>query len=244
MREEWSAIAGGKWSRGRLRQWVEAEPILDGFASLGELLEAIAVPIGESAEISVEVTRAVLRLAVDDPLACRLLLQVMVPIMGKECFRSSRILRAAGVAVDDAELVTMVLGAAGEAIASLAGLHRVYPLRVLRTRMLKRVERRRDQLIDRARELAPEDLAVEVPAAETTVPPAVLLARTLRLAVGKGIVSADDASLVWASTHLGETSLSLACGDVRAAERPRRRRSRAPQRLAQHRVELLEAIAV
>jgi len=76
------------------------------------------------------------------------------------------------------------------------------------------------------------------------VPPAVLLARTLRLAVGKGIVSADDATLVWASTHLGETSLSLACGDVREAERLRRRRSRAQQRLARHSAELLEAIAV
>ena len=201
LRDEWSVISSGRWARARLRRWVEEEPVLGDFMSLGEVVEAIAVPVGHSAELSVEVTRAVLRLAVEDPLASRLLLQVMVPIMAKECFRSLRILQSQAIAVDDAELVTLVLGSAADAIASLAGLHRVYPLRVLRQ-------------------------------------------RTLRVAVGKGIVSAQDASLVWASVHRGETSLSLAAGDAREAERLRRRRSRAQRRLAQYRSDLVEAIAI
>ena len=244
LRDEWSVISSGRWARARLRRWVEEEPVLGDFMSLGEVVEAIAVPVGHSAELSVEVTRAVLRLAVEDPLASRLLLQVMVPIMAKECFRSLRILQSQAIAVDDAELVTLVLGSAADAIASLAGLHRVYPLRVLRQRTLKRVERRRDQLIAHARELSSEDRMVHVAAPEPSVPPAVLLARTLRVAVGKGIVSAQDASLVWASVHRGETSLSLAAGDAREAERLRRRRSRAQRRLAQHRSDLVEAIAI
>lgn len=244
MRDEWSAISGGRWARARLRGWVEDEPVLTGFGSLGEVLDAIAVPVGQSAEVSLEVTRAVLRLATEDPLASRLLLQVMVPIIAKECFRSLRILRAAGVLIDDAEVVTVVLGAAGDAIASLAGLHRVYPLRVLRQRTLKRVERRRDSMIAHSRELLRDEAAIDVAAPDRSEPPAVLLARTLRLAVGKGIVTAEDASLIWASTHRGETSLSLAGGNAREAERLRRRRSRAQQRLAQHRSELLQAIAI
>ncbi len=243
LRQEWAVIAGGRWARARLRQWTVDEPVLADLASLDEVANAIAIPIGHPQEFSSEVTRAVLRLAVNDPLASRLLLQVMVPILAKECFRSLRILQAEGVAVDDGELVTIVLGAASEAIASLAGLHRVYPLRTLRQRTLKRVERRRDQLMTDARELATEQLP-ELVSPSPSVPPAVLLARTLRLAVVKGIVSEFDAKLVWASTHWGETSYSLADGDAREAERLRRRRSRAQRRLAQHSDELLEAIAI
>ena len=236
-------ISNGRWARARLRRWADDAPVLADFTSLDEVTDAIAIPIGHPQEFSSEVTRAILRLAVNDPLASRLLLRVMLPILAKECFRSLRILESERVAVDDAELVTIVLGSASEAIASLAGLHRVYPLRTLRQRTLKRVERRRDQLIVNARELATEklpDLASPAP----SVPPAVELARTLRLAVVKGIVSASDAKLVWASTHWGETSYSLADGDAREAERLRRRRSRAQRRLAQHRSELLEAIAI
>ena len=158
LRQEWSVISNGRWARARLRRWADDEPVLADSTSLDEVTDAIAIPIGHPQEFSSEVTRAILRLAVNDPLASRLLLQVMLPILAKECFRSLRILESERVAVDDAELVTIVLGSASEAIASLAGLHRVYPLRTLRQRTLKGVERRRDQLIVNARELATEKL--------------------------------------------------------------------------------------
>lgn len=236
-------ISSGRLARTRLAQWAELEPSLDGLSSVSAVVDAIAVPIGASQEHSLLVTQAVLRLASDDPLASRLIMQVMVPIMAKECFRSLRILESQGLRIDDAELVTLVLGSAADAIASLAGSTSMYPLRVLRRRMIKRLVRRRDRLVANSRELMQDHLP-EVVASTSVEPPAVLLARTLRLAVGKGIVSQDDAALVWASTHRGETSLTLASGNVREAERLRRRRSRAQLRLANHRDELFEAIAV
>lgn len=243
MSQEWSVICAGKWGRARLAKWAESEPDLARFRYLNDVVEAIAVPVGQPHDESVKVTQAVLRLAVDDPLAARLLLHVMIPIVAKECYRSVRILRALGVRVDDSEVVTLVIGAAAESIASLAGDSRVYPLRVLRQRLLKRVEWRRERLIANARELVHDDRVLDVGAASSSEPPAVLLARTLRLAIDKQIISVDDASLVWASAHEGETSLTLAGGNAREAERLRRRRSRAQLKLAQHRLELVEAIA-
>ena len=243
LRDEWAVISTGRWARARLRRWSETEPILAELGSLGEVVDAIAVPIGHPKEFSLAVTQAMVRLSADDPLATRLLLQVMVPILAKECFRSLRILESQGVRVEDSELVTVVLGSATDAIASLAGSTPEWPLRILRRRTIIRIVRRRDHLVANSRELAAERLP-DVASPVATSPSAVVLARTLRLAVRKGIVSADDAQLVWASTHRGETSLSLADGDEREAERLRRRRSRAQRRLADHRVELLEVIAV
>ncbi len=243
LREEWAVISTGRWARARLRRWSEAEPVLAELGSLGEVVDAIAVPIGHPKEYSLAVTQALIRLAADDPLATRLLLQVMVPILAKECFRSLRILESQGVRVDDSELVTVVLGSATDAIASLAGSTTEWPLRILRRRTIIRIVRRRDHLVAHSRELAAEQLP-DVASPVAPSPPAVVLARTLRMAVGKGIVSADDAQLVWASTHRGETSLSLADGDEREAERLRRRRSRAQRRLAEHRAELRDVMAV
>ena len=243
LREEWTVISTGRWARARLRRWSEAEPALAELGSLSEVVDAIAVPIGHPKEFSLAVTQALVRLAADDPLATRLLLQVMIPILAKECFRSLRILESQGVRVEDSELVTVVLGSATDAIASLAGSTPDWPLRILRRRTIIRIVRCRDHLVANSRELAAERLP-DVASPVATSPPAVVLARTLRLAVGKGIVSADDAQLVWVSTHRGETSLSLAQGDVREAERLRRRRSRAQRRLADHRAELLEVMAV
>jgi len=195
-------ISSGRLARSRFAEWAELEPSLDGLRSVSAIVDAIAVPIGASQEHSLSVTQAVLRLASDDPLASRLMVQVMVPIMTKECFRSLRILESQGIRIDDAELVTLVLGSATDAVASLAGSTSMYPLRVLRRRMIKRLVRRRDRLVANSRELMHDHLP-EVAASTSVEPPAVLLARTLRLAVGKGIVSQDDAELVWASTHRG-----------------------------------------
>ncbi len=243
MREEWSVISSGRWAKTRHRHWIEAEPILGDLGSVTDVADAISIPIGHSREFSLAVTQAVFRLAVEDPLATRLILHVMVPMLAKECFKSLQIIESQGVRLDDSEIITIVLGSASDAIASLVGSEQPFPLRILRQRTIKRISRRRQRLISNLLELTTET-PIERSSPIPEKPPAVLLARTLQLAVGKGIVSPDDARLVWASTHRGETSMTLAGGDKREAERLRRRRSRAQRRLVESRSELLEAIAV
>ncbi len=240
---EWAQISSERRSRDRLRAWAEGEPSLDGLASLQEVADAIAVPLGRSQEESIAITQAVIRLAAVEPMARRLLLQVMVPIAMKECFRTVDVVRMSRVSIDDAEIASVVLGATDDAIASVAGTTIDYPLRNLHRRMVKRLVRRREKLITQAREVL-EYVAQDQPAAVVEASPAELLADTLTLAIERGIVSAGDARLMWASSHEDETSFSLAQGDRREAERLRRRRSRAKQRLAAHRSELAEVIAV
>ncbi|MCP3859390.1 MAG: hypothetical protein GY704_07035 [Phycisphaeraceae bacterium] len=202
------------------------------------------MPIGIAQDRSVAVTQAVIRLAGTDELARRLLLHVMAPILVKEMFRTLAVLRLAKVEVDDPEVISVVLSSATDAVASVAGSTLEWPLRNLHRRFAKRLVRRREKLIAEVRErleFLPEQDGV-APVLEPS--PAVLLAETLELAVSRGIVSRDDARLVWASTHQGETSFTLAGGDQREAERLRKRRTRAQQRLAARSSELVEVIAV
>ncbi len=242
MTREWSGITTTRGSAEVLTRWSAAEPALARFAGLAEVVDAIAVPIGQSYDASLEIAQAVIRVAGEDIFARRLMLQVMAPILSKECFKSSQLLRAQGVVVDDSEIVTLVLGAATDAIAAVAGTTVGWPLRDLRRRTIKRITRRRERLVRNARELVDEVPDAAAPVAERS--PAELLAATLDLAISKGIVSSEDARLVWASSHEGETSFSLAAGDRREAERLRRRRSRAQRRMADRCAELEEAIAV
>ncbi len=99
--DEWRHIASERRSRDQLTEWATVEPDLAGLGSLSDVVDVIAVPIGIPQERSVAVTEAVIRLAEDDPLARRLLLQVMAPILVKEMFRTLAVLRLAKVEVDD-----------------------------------------------------------------------------------------------------------------------------------------------
>jgi len=243
LNSEWAAISSKRRSRERLCAWSEAEPDLDGLTSLQQVVEAIAVPLGMPAEESIAITKAVVRLAATDQIASRLLFQVMVPMMMKEIYRSLDVVRMCRVSIEETEIISLVLVATNDAIASVAGSTLEWPLRNLHRRMVKRLIRRREKLIANARELL-EYLPSEQPAPPEEATAAELLAETLDLATTKGIVSSDDARLVWASSYWDETSFTLARGDRREAERLRRRRSRAQQRLAVHRVELVEVIAV
>lgn len=239
---EWATIVKTRGSSAVIRRWAALEPSIARFRDLDDIVNAIAVPIGQSYNESIEIAQAVIRLSGDDQMAQRLMLQVMAPILTKECFKSSQILRSLGVRVDDAEIVTIVLGAASDAIAAVAGTTIGWPLRDLRRRTIKRIVLRRDRLVRNARELVDE--MPDGPAAEAERSPAEVLKATLDLAITKGIVSPEDADLVWSSSHHGETSFTLAKGDRREAERLRRRRSRAQRRMAERSAELREVIAV
>ena len=239
---EWNMTVRTRGSSDVLRRWAASEPPIARFRGLNEVVDAIAVPIGQSYDESIEIAQAIVRLAAVDSLAQRLMLQVMAPILTKECFKSAQILRSLGVRVDDAEIVTMVLGAATDSITAVAGSTIGWPLRDLRRRTIKRIVRRRDRLVRNARELV--DTVPDAAAPPEERSPAALLKATLDLAIAKGIVSTEDAHLVWSSSHHGETSFTLANGDPREAERLRRRRSRAQRRMAERSAELREVIAV
>ena len=120
MTREWPGITATRGSAEALSRWSAAETALAGFAGLAEVVDAIAVPIGQAYDASLEIAQAVIRVAAEDILARRLMRQVMAPILSKECFRSSQLLRAQGVVVNDSEIVTLVHGAATDAIAAVA----------------------------------------------------------------------------------------------------------------------------
>lgn len=266
LRDEWAIIATSRRSQDATASWSQAEPALEAFTSPAAILEAIeTAPL----EDSITVTQAVVRLAEDHELAARLLIQVMVPTIASECYRSLRVLRQihlqyqSSISPTGSDVADLVLGSTAEAVACYAGRSLSYPLRTIRRRMIEIIIQRRTKLINTQvgvrslaglqadgaswhNELRPKDREPSWDPGESFLAetmsepsPAELLAETLDVAVDLGIVSASDAGLVWATRYHQQTSLELGDGDKREAERLRRRRSRAQQRLIAHRSDLL-----
>lgn len=239
---EWAVISTGAAARRALLRWGEAEPALVGAETPADVVHAI---LSAPEDESIAVTQAVLRLARSDRLAARLLIQLMVPTLATECFRSLRMLKAERVPITSSEVVALVIGAAAESIGSYARRPVVpYPLRTLRRRMIEIVIARRNRLIRQA-EIESVQFAEATHTSsdpvETEPTPAELLADTLTTAVDLGIVSAQDAQVVWLSRRLDVSALTQADNDEREHERLRRRRSRAQRRLIESRELLLDS---
>ena len=250
LRDDWEHTACGRRTRDTLIRWSETETALSGFESLREVVVEIE---GAPLDRSIEVTQAVLRLAKSEELAHRALIQVMVPMIATESYRSLRILRQvhhhdhSTVQPRGSDVVDLVLSAAAEAVACYGGRTLKFPLRTIRRRFIEIIVQRRTRVIKA------ETLGVSISSPATgsgddslAAPergPAAseVLAETLETAVELGIVTAEDAGLVWASRYHQQTSLDLGGGDKREAERLRRRRSRAQQRLVANRDVLLDA---
>ena len=266
LRNEWALLGTSRRARELVSEWAGSEPALVGMGSLVDIVEAIeSAPL----DVSISITQAVVRLAATEELAARLLIQVMIPTIATECHRSLRVLRQvhnhyqSSIRPTGNDVVDLVLTSAAEAVACYAGRSLPYPLRTIRSRMIEIIIARRTKLIKvqvshrslaglqpdtklwhnelrpKAREAAldpGEDCLVQ-PVYEPSA--AELLAETLHAAIDLGIVSLSDAQLVWATRYHQQTSLDLGGGDKREAERLRRRRSRAQQRLVAHRSVLL-----
>lgn len=239
---EWAVISTGNAARRTMRRWAEAEPMLDPFDTPHGVLVAIGV---EDLHESIELTQAVVRLAATEQLASRLLLQVMVPTLATECFRTLRTLRAERVPVSSTEVVALVIGAAAETIGCFAKRTSLpFPIRTIRRRTIQRVVDRRTRMIERAAVevvewIDGEGRAGREPESEPTA--AELLADTLTNAVHLGIVSGDDANLVWMWRRHDISARTLADGDAREHSRLRKRRGRAQLRLVENRDALVEA---
>lgn len=239
---EWAVISTGAAARRAVLRWGETEPALAGAETPAGVIDTI---LSAPEEESIAVTQAVLRLARSDRLAARLLIQVMVPTLATECFRSLRMLRAERVPVTSSEVVALVIGAAAEAIGSYARRPVVpFPLRTIRRRMIEIVIARRSRLIKQADVESVQFAEATYTSGDpmdTEPSPAELLADTLTTAVDLGIVLRQDAQVVWLSRRFDVSALAQADNDPREHERLRRRRSRAQRRLIESRETLLNA---
>ena len=257
LRDDWKHVASGRRTRDTLSEWATTECVLDGFESLAAVVSEIE---GAPLDRSIEVTQALCRLAKSEELAHRALIQVMVPMIATESYRSFRVLRQihhqnrSTVRPRGADVVDLVLSAAAEAVACYGGRTLKFPLRTIRRRFIEIIVQRRTNVIKA------ETLAVSIsslgpagagsegpvsddclPAPESAPAAAEALAETLETAVELGIVTEADAGLVWASRYHQQTSFDLGGDDPREIERLRKRRSRAQQRLVANRDALLEA---
>lgn len=239
---EWAVISTGAAARRALLRWGEAESALADAETPADLVDKILTAPEEE---SIAVTQAVLRLARSDRLAARLLIQLMVPTLATECFRSLRMLKAERVPVTSSEVVALVIGAAAESIGSYARRPVVpYPLRTIRRRMIEIVIARRNRMIRQAEVESvqfAETTHTSADPSDTEPTPAELLADTLTTAVDLGIVSGQDAQVVWLSRRFDVSALAQADNDAREHERLRRRRSRTQRRLIENRELLLDA---
>jgi len=239
---EWAVISTGNAARRTVERWAEVEPVFDPFDTPHDVLIAIGA---EDLDESIAITQAVVRLAATEQLASRLLLQVMVPTLATECFRTLRTLRAERVPVSSTEVVALVIGAAAETIGCFAKRTSLpFPIRTIRRRTIQRVVDRRTRMIERASVEVVELIDGEgkagcEPELEQTA--AELLADTLVNAVHLGIVSSDDAELVWMWRRHDMSARTLARGDAREHSRLRKRRGCAQLRLIENREALVEA---
>ena len=158
-------------------------------------------------------------------------------------------------------MVDLVLSAAAEAVACYGGRTLKFPLRTIRRRFIEIIVQRRTKIIDaetlgvsistlspngttagpRSSASSATDGEGFLPGPEPSPASYEVLAETLETAVQLGIVTEEDAGLVWATRYHQQTSFDLGGGDRRETERLRRRRSRAQQRLAANRDALLAA---
>jgi len=135
------------------------------------------------------------------------------------------------VPVSSTKVVALVMGAAAKTIGCFAKRASLpFPIRTIRRRTIQRVVDRRTRMIERASVEIVELIDGEgkagcEPESEQTA--AELQADTLTNAVHLGIVSGDDAKLVWMWRRHDVSARTLASGDAREHGRLRTRRGAA-----------------
>jgi hypothetical protein len=226
---EWSALVVSTGASRQLRRWRELHVCFVGIGSMAELIETVR---HGDFEKSNDLVWALLELAVDDSLAVRTILQVLIPGLGGELRWLLEWARRTDAALlDEGDVDQWLVVAAMEAIRHAVGQHKPWPL----LSILRRTHRvlRRDVLAeDRWRT---STVLTDYPRSEDAVEPeptaAELLAEVLDHARSHGAVSRSDVELVWLTRIGGYQPVELenlfrANGDCL-----RRRRQRAEARL-------------
>ena len=254
---EWTMIATSRCARRQLSAWARSEPALTSCETLLEVHDTIRVyDTAQGQERSIAVSQAVLRLAAENQLASRVLIQVMAPWITHEVQATARILRSQGVPEPDDEATEIILDAITASLARHVGRTMPFPMRVLHQAFVETLVRKRRRRLTEFHTTT----SLEGINEHTTQPnpwhgrsriglipnpadpsAARVRANTLETAIEIGLVTSGDASLVWSARHLDVSCRALAPNDTREAERLRRRRSRAQRTLIDNRTKLLAA---
>jgi hypothetical protein len=158
---EWIATAGGHSARQEIRSWAAFAPRLAGFATPAELVAAIGQP--GHADRSCALLADLLRLAGDDRLAGRAVLQAVLPGLRAAASRRWYLSSPSGPWSSPHGIATDAISVGWEAILRHGGQHHARPAAVLIRDVegrLRRIHRRwhsetarTDELTDRAVEL-------------------------------------------------------------------------------------------
>ena len=227
--QEWEALAASPGAARQLRLWRADHGCFLHIGSLGELIQAIR---HGDFELSNELVWSLLELAVQDQLAVRRVLQVLIPGLGGEL---GWLLAWAGRTdhglLDEGDVDQMLVVAVMEAIRHAAGKRRAWPLSSI-LRRTHRVLRRDVVAEDRWRSTMTVTDCPE--GQDTTAPestPGELLAEVLGDARQAGTMSSGDAELVWLTRVGGYHPAELAERFGVNGDCLRRRRQRAEARL-------------
>ncbi len=193
---EWPTIAHCPATRQRLRTWADAEPVLAGYTSLADVV--FAVHHGEHA-VSMAVSTALVRVAGDDLLARRALLQVMVPVMVRRVRWLRTTSRMIGAELDVDEAAQTVVVTMLEVIDRVAGRSLGWPISSLHSKLRKALFITADRHEQRVRAETQLDTAMATIEPSTA---AVDLADVLVQATRRGALTGRDCALVW-MTRIG-----------------------------------------
>ena len=187
---EWPIVATSTRATSRLRDWSTLEPNLAMYDSLLAVVRAVH---DADRQESATVARALVRLAGRDDLARRAVLQLMVPVMCRRVQWLRSWGRNVGVEVDLDEASQTVVAAMVEVIDRVGGRTVAWPVTYLRSKLRKALF----QLADREAQqrLGIRELDFDHPAPAPSGLPE--LEDVLVCATRNGVVSQQDAALVW-----------------------------------------------
>jgi hypothetical protein len=187
---EWPIVATSTHATTRLKEWALLEPDLVGFNSL---MAAVRVVHDADQQQSAPVARALVRLAGHDDLARRAVLQMMVPVMCRRVQWLRSWGRSVGVEADLDEASQTVVAATVEVISRVGGRTVAWPITHLRSKLRKSLFQLADR--DARQRLGICELDFDHPAPAPSGLPE--LEDVLIFATRTGVVSQQDAALVW-----------------------------------------------
>jgi DNA-directed RNA polymerase specialized sigma24 family protein len=216
---EWQQLARGALPA-RLREWAEREPALAPFVDPARLLEFVRG--SASAAMKDELLRPLVRIAADDPLAARVVLQLLLPGLKRIAARTLHDLS------ERDELWELLLAHAWERIRRYPLARR--PRHIAANVLLDTLKRTMRELERRRRRHSDTGAAVTAPAPDQRSE----IAHLLLEAVSAGAISQLEARIIF-ETRIEECPLAELAGELGLTYNACKiRRQWAEQRLLRH----------
>jgi len=204
---EWALLSSGPSTRRHLRSWQTHQPNLLGPRTLSELRARIE---SDDLETSSEMVWALLRLAPDDELVGRFLLQIIVPgLAGEASWLMSWARRVDPYLIGSGDVDQMLVLAAMEAIHHAHGTRRSHPI----CSILRRTHRllgRETRAIEAWQSKTLLEDTEPATTGDPTLRPGKMLLDLLTEAADGGHVARRDVDLIWLIDIEGYTSTELA----------------------------------